>query len=97
MPLVGTGTPPAQWECRVCWQPAGTGPPGPLDPPPAASYLGGKSHLEHVKSRRSPAEGDALMAEFHGPCVTSTSSTFGRASSSGRPILTLAAPAIPPA
>jgi hypothetical protein len=60
VPFVGTATPPAQWECRVCWQPAGT---GPLDPPPAASYLGGKSHLGHVKSRRSPAEGDALMAE----------------------------------
>jgi RNA polymerase-binding protein len=61
VPFIWTATPPPQWECRVCWQPAGN---GPLDPPPeVASYLGGKSHLGHVKSRRSPAEGDALMAE----------------------------------
>ena len=61
VPFIGTVTPPPQWECRVCSQPAGT---DPLDPPPGvASYLGEKSHLGHVKSRRSPAEGDALMAE----------------------------------
>jgi RNA polymerase-binding protein len=61
VPFIWTATPPLQWECRVCSQPAGT---DPLDPPPAvASYLGEKSHLGHVKSRRSPAEGDALMAE----------------------------------
>jgi hypothetical protein len=36
----------------------------PLDPPPrVASYLGEKSHLGRAKSRRSPAEGEALMAE----------------------------------
>ncbi len=61
VPFIGTATLPPQWECRVCSEPAGT---DPLDPPrKAASYLGGKSHLGHVKSRRSPAEGDALMAE----------------------------------
>ena len=61
VPFVWTATIPPQWECRVCSEPAGT---DPLDPPPkVASYLGGKSHLGHVKSRRSPAEGDALMAE----------------------------------
>jgi hypothetical protein len=61
VPFIGTATLPPQWECRVCSQPAGT---DPLDPPPkVASYLGEKSHLGHVKSRRSPAEGDALMAE----------------------------------
>ena len=61
VPFIWTVTPPRQWECRSCSQPAGT---DPLDPPPkVASYLGGKSHLGHVKSRRSPAEGDALMAE----------------------------------
>jgi len=61
VPFIRTATPPRQWECRVCSQSAGT---DPLDPPPrVASYLGEKSHLGRVKSRRSPAEGDALMAE----------------------------------
>jgi hypothetical protein len=61
VPFIGTATLPPQWECRVCSEPAGT---DPLDPPPkVASYVGGNSHLGHVKSRRSPAEGDALMAE----------------------------------
>jgi hypothetical protein len=61
VPFIWTATPPPQWECRVCSQPAGT---DPLYPPPrVASYLGEKSHLARVKSRRSPAEGDALMAE----------------------------------
>jgi hypothetical protein len=61
VPFIWNATPPPQWECRVCSEPAGT---DPLDPPPkVASYPGGKSHLGHVKSRRSPAEGDALMAE----------------------------------
>src|SRR5580698_5020735 len=58
VPFIGTVTPPPQWECRVCSQPAGA---DPLDPPPVvATFLGEKSHLGHVKSRRSPAEGDAL-------------------------------------
>lgn len=61
VPFIWNATLPPQWECRVCSEPAGT---DPLDPPPkVASYLGEKSHLGHVKSRRSPAEGDALMAE----------------------------------
>jgi RNA polymerase-binding protein len=61
VPFIWTATPPPQWECRVCSQPAGT---DPLDPPArVATYLGEKSHLGRVKSRRSPAEGDALMAE----------------------------------
>src|SRR5580692_8665039 len=30
VPFIGTVTPPSQWECRVCSQPAGT---DPLDPP----------------------------------------------------------------
>jgi RNA polymerase-binding protein len=65
VPFIWTATPPPQWECRVCSQPAETIPIGP--PPPDSSrvarYLGAKSHLGLVKSRRSPAEGDALMAE----------------------------------
>ena len=65
VPFISTASVPPQWECQVCWQPAGT---IPIDPPapggsPEAEYPGGKSHLGHVKSRRSPAEGDALMAE----------------------------------
>ena len=60
IPFICTVTPPLQWECRVCSQPAGT---DPLDPPRVAKYVGADSHLGRVKSRRSPAEGDALMAE----------------------------------
>jgi RNA polymerase-binding protein len=60
VPFIWTATPPPQWECRVCSQPAGT---DPLDPPPAVTSYLGESHLGRVKSRRSPAEGDALMAE----------------------------------
>jgi hypothetical protein len=62
VPFIWTATPPAQWECRVCSQPAGT---DPLDLPPRVARSIGekKAHLGRVKSRRSPAEGDALMAE----------------------------------
>jgi RNA polymerase binding protein RbpA len=61
VPFIWTATPPPQWECQVCSQPAGT---DPLNPPPrAASSRGEKSHLGRVKSRRSAAEGEALMAE----------------------------------
>jgi len=61
VPFIWTATPPPQWECRVCSQPAGT---DPLDPPPMlAKYVGANTHLGRVKSRRSSAEGDALMAE----------------------------------
>ena len=65
VPFIWTATTPPLWECRVCSQPAGT---VPIDPPPPASsravrYLSAKNHLGHVKSRRSAAEGDALMAE----------------------------------
>jgi hypothetical protein len=61
VPFIWTATPPPRWECRVCSQPAGT---DPLNPPPrVASHPAEQSHLGRVKSRRSPAEGDALMAE----------------------------------
>jgi hypothetical protein len=65
VPFISTVIVPPQWDCRVCSQPAETMPsdPPPPESSPAAEYLGGKSHLGHVKSRRSPAEGDALMAE----------------------------------
>jgi hypothetical protein len=61
VPFLWTATPPPQWECRVCSQPAGT---DPVDPPDAVSGLAGeKTHLGRVRDRRSQAEGDALMAE----------------------------------
>ena len=65
VPFISTVTVPPQWECRVCSRSAGT---IPIDPPPpdnsrAARDLRAENHLRHVKSRRSAAEGDALMAE----------------------------------
>jgi hypothetical protein len=61
VPFIGTVTPPPQWECRVCSQPAG---PDPLDPPArVARYMGEKTHLGRVRDRRTQADGDRLMAE----------------------------------
>ncbi len=61
VPFIRTATPPSQWECRVCAQPAGT---DPLDPPPpVAKLIGEKTHLERVRERRTQVEGDRLMAE----------------------------------
>jgi hypothetical protein len=59
VPFSWTATPPPQWECRICSQPAGTDPVN----PPARVTGSQQTHLGRVKSRRSPAEGDALMAE----------------------------------
>jgi hypothetical protein len=61
VPFIWTVTPPRQWECRSCSQPAGT---DPLDPPSrAVRYMGKKTHLGRVRVRRTQAEGDRLMAE----------------------------------
>src|SRR3978361_332387 len=61
VPFIWTATPPPQWECRVCSQPAGT---DPLDPPPlVARYMGKKTPLERVRDRRTQDEGNRLMAE----------------------------------
>jgi hypothetical protein len=61
VPFIWTAALPPQWECRVCSLPAGT---DPLNPPaPVAPNVGENTHLGRVKSRRSPAEGAALMAE----------------------------------
>ena len=61
VPFIWTATPPPQWECRVCSQPAGT---DPLDPPAlVARYIGEKTHLGRVRDRRTQADGDRLMAE----------------------------------
>jgi hypothetical protein len=60
VPFIWTATPPPQWECRACSQPAGT---NPLDPPPlVARYIGAKTHLDRVRERRTQVEGDRLMA-----------------------------------
>jgi hypothetical protein len=61
VPFIWTATLPPQWECRVCSLPAGTDPLNP--PPPVAAFAEGNTHLGRVKSRRSAADGDALMAE----------------------------------
>src|SRR5579864_2556166 len=61
VPLIWTATPPSQWRWRVCSEPAG---PDELARPPGSRANGAKQrHLGRVKSRRSAAEGDALMAE----------------------------------
>jgi hypothetical protein len=61
VPFIWTVTPPPQWECRVCSQPAGT---DPLDPPArVARYMGEKTHMERVRDRRTQVEGDRLIAE----------------------------------
>ena len=61
VPFIWTATPPPRWECRVCSEPAGT---DPLDPPsPAASYMDAKTHLRHVRARRTQADGERLMVE----------------------------------
>jgi hypothetical protein len=61
VPFIWTATPPPEWECRVCSQPAGT---DPLDPPlPVARNMGEKTHLGRVRDRRTQADGDRLMAE----------------------------------
>jgi RNA polymerase binding protein RbpA len=61
VPFIWTVTPPRQWECRVCSQPAGT---DPVDPPSrVAGNTGEKTHLGRVRDRRTQAEGDRLMAE----------------------------------
>ena len=61
VPFIWTVTPPPQWECRVCSQPAGT---DPLDPPARVSrYTGEKTHMERVRDRRTQVEGDRLIAE----------------------------------
>jgi hypothetical protein len=61
VPFIWTATPPSQWECRVCSQPAG---PDPVDPPVGVTgNMDEKTHLGRVRDRRSQAEGDALMAE----------------------------------
>src|ERR1700759_2059411 len=58
VPFIWTLTPPPQWECRVCSQPAGPDPPDPV-----SRYKGEKTHMERVRDRRTQVEGERLMAE----------------------------------
>src|ERR1700730_872568 len=51
---------PGSWVCR-CGRPAGRDP-GQVPPGPPALRAEHKSHLGHVKERRSEAEGEALIA-----------------------------------
>ena len=60
VPFIWTVTPPPQWECRVCSQPAGT---DPLDPPPGSRGIWAENPLGRVRDRSTQAEGDRLMAE----------------------------------
>ncbi|MGC5017962.1 RNA polymerase-binding protein RbpA [Micromonospora sp. DT47] len=51
---------PPLWDCPRCGLPAGRdaeNPPGRVRPEPY------KTHLAYVKERRSPAEGEAILAE----------------------------------
>src|SRR6266853_5958037 len=50
---------PDTWVCR-CGRPAGRDP-GQVPPDPPASRAEQKSHLDHVKERRSEADGEALI------------------------------------
>jgi hypothetical protein len=54
--------PPESWECHVCGQPAGVD----RDAPPAPLRMAGASHktpYEFLMMRRTPAEGEKLLAE----------------------------------
>jgi len=51
---------PDSWVCR-CGRPAGRDP-GQVPPGPPGFRAEQKSHLDHVKERRSEAEGEALIA-----------------------------------
>ncbi|MEU4755200.1 RNA polymerase-binding protein RbpA [Micromonospora tulbaghiae] len=51
---------PASWECPRCGEPAG---PDPGDPPGRQRAEPYKTHLAYVQERRTPEEGEALLAE----------------------------------
>ena len=53
---------PDSWECHVCGQPAGVD----RDAPPAPLRMAGAAHktpYEFLMMRRTPAEGEKLLAE----------------------------------
>ncbi|ADD42658.1 RNA polymerase-binding protein RbpA [Stackebrandtia nassauensis] len=51
---------PETWECRRCGLPAGTDRESPPEPPTSRPF---KTHLAYVMERRSPEDGEALLAE----------------------------------
>jgi hypothetical protein len=51
---------PDAWDCPRCGRPAGPDPDNPPTPARAEPY---KSHLAYVQERRTPEEGEALLAE----------------------------------
>ncbi|MEU5726597.1 RNA polymerase-binding protein RbpA [Micromonospora sp. NPDC047738] len=51
---------PAAWDCPRCGQPAGPDPGNPPGRPRSEPY---KSHLAYVQERRTPEQGEALLAE----------------------------------
>jgi hypothetical protein len=51
---------PATWDCPRCGEPAG---PDPGNPPGRTRAEPYKTHLAYVQERRTPEEGEALLAE----------------------------------
>jgi hypothetical protein len=51
---------PPVWDCPRCGQPAG---PDEANPPGRAVTEPYKTHLAYVKERRSPEDGEAILAE----------------------------------
>src|SRR5260370_33211005 len=51
---------PGPWECAFCDNPAGK---DRLNPPPPRRTGPSKTHLDYVKERRTPADGEAILAE----------------------------------
>ena len=66
---------PETWECPRCGSPAGQDEQNPPRRPQAEPY---RTHLAYVKERRSPAEGEAILAEalarLHGAGSAGTTS-----------------------
>ena len=60
-PSFATDAPiPETWDCPRCGFPAGTDQENPPAPNRAEPY---KTHLAYVRERRSPADGDTILAE----------------------------------
>ncbi|MFI0795092.1 RNA polymerase-binding protein RbpA [Micromonospora rubida] len=60
VPIAAEAEPPPQWDCPHCGVPAGQ---DPGNPPGRARPEPYKTHLAYVKERRTPEEGEALLAE----------------------------------
>ena len=51
---------PLTWECHSCGRPAGL---DPDNPPPPDAAAPSKSHLAHVRDRRSDADAEQILSE----------------------------------